>query len=214
MNFDELNNLHDEVRPNTMQATWLISLADLISLVLTFFILMYSTRDLPQDKLNAIQTSFVEYMEKDSPYKFIYKKQEGKTIREAAGVNYVEGVIKNSLLGNQNLNMTTHTEPNQVVIEFFSDQQSIENFSGSFKDQILLLTKTLNSLTNQIEVRVLGEEPSLSMHLAQEISRRIVESGYEYNILQTVNDENTENLEKDKNNLKIQILVKGYEFAF
>ena len=222
MNFEELNNLDlAEEAPQGQSNAWIVSLTDLISLILTFFVMIFATKDLPQEKLDQIQDSFVKYINGEEPEKIDVKiktSDEGiKTIKKSSNVEYIATAIKNSLLGNDYLDIKVTAEENQVTLDFAREFESLPDLADKMNNSLFTISKTLNSISNQVEVVADGNSIKKSLELTEFVADKLEEQGYEYKVLRTIINkdfETEETVEKNKNNTKIQIIVKNYESVF
>jgi flagellar motor protein MotB len=222
MNFEDLNNLElAEEAPQGQSSAWLVSLTDLISLILTFFVMIFATKDLPQEKLDQIQDSFVKYINGEELEKIDIKiktSDEGiKTIKKSSNVEYIATAIKNSLLGNDYLDINVVTQENQVALEFTREFESLPDLADKMNNSLFTISKTLNSISNQVEVVADGNSIKKSLELTEFVADKLEEQGYEYKVLRTIINkdfETEETVEKNKNNTKIQIIVKNYESVF
>ncbi len=222
MNFEDLNNLElAEDAPQGQSSAWLVSLTDLISLILTFFVMIFATKDLPQEKLDQIQDSFVKYINGEELEKIDIKiktSDEGiKTIKKSSNVEYIATAIKNSLLGNDYLDINVVTQENQVALEFTREFESLPDLADKMNNSLFTISKTLNSISNQVEVVADGNSIKKSLELTEFVADKLEEQGYEYKVLRTIINkdfETEETVEKNKNNTKIQIIVKNYESVF
>ena len=222
MNFEELNILDSvEEAPQGQSSAWLVSLTDLISLILTFFVMIFATKDLPQEKLDQIQDSFIKYINGEELEKIDIKiktSDEGiKTIKKSSNVEYIATAIKNSLLGNDYLDINVVTQENQVALEFTREFESLPDLADKMNNSLFTISKTLNSISNQVEVVADGNSIKKSLELTEFVADKLEEQGYEYKVLRTIINkdfETEETVEKNKNNTKIQIIVKNYESVF
>ncbi len=153
MNFEE--NTFPVEEKQKPSRTWLLSFLDLISLILGFFVLLFSMRDMPAERFEEIKDSFVSYINGEKAtkeYKFVNRPGSETVIRSAQSLNYVETLLKNSLYSDVSLNFEIKRERNFISIEFFEEYKSRKRFEESILPRVTALSKTLNSLSNQLEV--------------------------------------------------------------
>ncbi len=212
----------DQIKIEEEQAkatrTWLLSFIDLLSLTLGFFVLMYATRDVSQEQFAEIKSAFIQYTNGEKPakeYKFISKPGSSVIIRSASKLSYLETLFKNSLMYEASLNIRMIRSTNKIILEFDADSKNKAGFQKSLTDKMLALSKTINSLSNQIEVAAYGSDMKENIKVTEAVSKKIEELGYEYKILRTLQKNNSsESLEKNKNKTKIQIIINNYESVF
>jgi flagellar motor protein MotB len=212
-----LDELEDPKKSNGN--AWLISLADLISLILSFFVLMYSTKDIPPQKYKEIKESFSNYLNGEKPennYKFVNKiNQNTKIVKQAGKLTYLEPVLKNSFNENGDTSMNLVATDNSIKIEFELDYKTKKELSAKLTEKVTILSKTLNSLSNQIEVSVSASNLDSSARINEILAKKLEEFGYEYKIFRTLPDKIfTENIENNKNKVNISIIINSYESIF
>lgn len=199
--------------------TWLLSFIDLLSLVLAFFVLMYSTRDLSQQQYFEIKDSFVEYVNGQkggNEYKYVNKQGSTTIIKSAQNLNYLETLFRNSLIDNEAMNIKLIRGQNRIIAETMQDYTSDEDFIIQLTEKLIILSKTINTLSNQLEVVVESSDIEESKKLSEMASAKMEELGFEYRIFRTLPAKNfvSENVEKNKKSAKIQVIINNYESVF
>lgn len=215
MNFNDLNNIEFENVDNKPSTAWLVSLSDLICLVLTFFVMMYSTKDIGEDKISEVRDSFVSYL---GGQEMVYFENtqgqdiQNKIISKAEPLANVENLLISILNEENNLGVFYKIYPHEMII-WLEQEKLPKDLSKSFNDSFFVISKLLNSINNQIEVSSQGLDSKNSDIVANFMIKKFKELGYNNNMLITLPQRKiiTENLEKDKNKTKIQIIIKDYE---
>ena len=217
MNFDELNLGFEEVA-NKPSSAWLLSLIDLLSIILSFFVLMYSTKDLSEKKSDEIRNSFNNYLGGETT---MIKNQSSLKIedisisRKSENLSYVENMLISILKDSKEKNINYSANSNEIIIWTEADELP-KNLSQAFNDRFFTIAKVLNSINNQVEISSQGLDGKNFNAVTDFILKKFKELGYNNNMLITLPQRKiiTENLEKDKNKIKIQVIIKDYESVF
>lgn len=217
MNFDELNLGFEEVNSKPSSA-WLLSLIDLLSIILSFFVLMYSTKDLSKQKSDEIRNSFNNYLGGEETMiknQSSLKIEDINILRKSENLSYVENMLISILRDSNDNNLYYSANSNEIVIWTEVDELP-KNLSQAFNDRFFTIAKILNSINNQVEISSQGLNNKDADFIADFAIRKFKELGYINNMLITLPQRKiiTENLEKDKNKIKIQIIIKDYESVF
>lgn len=217
MNFDELNKISEE-KPARSSIIWIISLTDLISLILSFFVLLYATKSISEEKLYEIKQSFQGYLRSDQVKKLNLKyKSElpSKSLKIASNPDYIDSLLKSTLKKKIYENFDIKKDSGQIVINIESDLDEKLDITDDTVEELFLLSKALNSLSNQIIITAEADSVENEYNIAKQVSDKILELGFEKKILVAFPEKNyTENLEKNKNSTRIQIIIKNYESVF
>jgi hypothetical protein len=214
MNFDKLNAL-EENNASTTSNKWLLSLADLISLILTFFVMIYSTKEMPQEQYDKITSSFKNYIQGEKnteKYKFQKKLDDNNaSSKQPSGLTYVENIINRTFEEDTSLRLSVKKETNQLTIAF-----EPENLVSAPSKELIAVAKIINTLNNQIEISTISDSKKSSLEITNKTSDQLKELGYDLSIIRSLPKENfyTDSLEKNKNKLKILISIKAYETIF
>jgi flagellar motor protein MotB len=217
INFDEEDEILTKERTSSI---WLVSLTDLISLILAFFIMLYSAKDISADKLKMINSSFSNYlggMEYASNYQFKPLAKLQKKVNPTADLGYIETVIKNSLTDTEN-NTNIVSTPSSLIIEFNETYKNTDDLKDKITEKLLIFSRFLNRINNQIEIYNDIPNSKKNKIITGFISDKIEELGYEYKIVRILPKKSKkiiiENLDKTENKVRIIITIKSYETIF
>ncbi len=219
MNFDDLNNLHEEKPVRDTGSAWLISLTDLVSLILAFFVMMYASRDISQEKYNEIKDSFTKYMSAEVPEK-IYKlieKPENKVIstKKSADISYLENIMVSNLSSYKDISIRSNESKNKLWITIEKDFSTTNDLEGKINDEITAISQSINPVSNQIQVITEARSIDESFAISELVGRKLEEFGYERNLQITLPDKIiTENIENTENKVRIILLINSYENIF
>jgi flagellar motor protein MotB len=218
VNFEEINNLEFEDVGNRPSASWLVSLSDLICLVLTFFVMMYSTKDIGEDKISEIRDSFVSYLG-GQEMNYIENGSdeiEGrKIIKRSEEIANIENLLITILKDYKDIGIYYAIKPNELII-WVEEDKLPKNLSKTFNERLFVVAQLINSANNQVEISAQGLDGKSFDTIMDFVLKKFKELGYNNNMLITLPQKKiiTENLEKDKNKIKIQVIIKDYESVF
>lgn len=197
---------------------WLTSLADLMSLILTFFVLVYSMSEVPKKKWIDVSSSLSDFFKGDRS-EFIpeFDLDNVKSVKnekkKAFDITYLKTIIKNLKIRAEKSPVKYDIQQDYFSIIIPLDYlifTAIDNPLLTKNGEVLLfnLSKVYSVLSNQMEVKVIGESREKSMLINDFISGKIEELGYEYNVYRVIVD----NLDIQNNEEKIvEIIFRPYE---
>ncbi len=162
---------------------WLISFTDVIALMLTFFVLLYSmTQPDPQkwDKKVGITT---QAQAQYSGARNQAGSSEGINMSrldyaQGENLDYIEAVLQEVMTDRDTIFVSIDKNATNVLL-FFNGVTPTDDI---FQDFIKRLTPTLNAMDNQMAIIVDGKKAS-NFVLAQDVARAIRDIGYRRNFV-------------------------------
>lgn len=215
-----------ESSDNDASTAWLVSLADLLSLILTFFVLVYSMSEIPHKKWTEYSSSIVEYLTGNKLN--IFKKEmivtestKSKKIarKKAIQPTYIVTLLKDMKINNKPIDRFIDYQQidNNLLIGLDKDMISIEGTNMELTEEgtkiFLTLSKIFPTLSNQILVNYSSEDYFKSVQISDFIARKIEEFGYEYKVLRGIYFYNPDLGESEIND-NFQIVIKVNETIF
>lgn len=205
---------------------WLISFADLLSLILSFFIMSYATNSLSDKEWSKYSNEITNYVNgKGDRVLFssegFDKKMPSKKKGENSASNnlsYTYSVLSNTLntLINERNRYIVKEKKSGVWLEMDRSlllkrnkkNESTLEFSKNGQEIIFAMSKIINSIQNQVQISYISGDEIYSLEVSDFITGMFNKSGYEYNIIKLlpenfILDEIPENT--------IVLLVKPYE---
>jgi chemotaxis protein MotB len=168
---------------------WMLTFADLMSLLLTFFVMLYAMHEMPNGNFDKLRASFASrwYSTLDES-SFKIKKKKGVnavTRTEALSTNYLYFVmdkkfapyVKNNQIG-------IHKYEDRLVLTLKRDDMFEPGTAKITPEVSILLSSigaTISTLENQIEVYGYASSSNnwtLAMHRALAASRQLSDAGY------------------------------------
>ncbi len=204
-------------------SSWLVSFADLLSLILAFFVLVYSMSDIPQNKWNQYTESIMEYMVGNKINIFkqdieITEAKKAKKINKPAGTDlgYIRTILDSVILDNKELaDLFKYTQiENKIILDIRKDLISTPVIEPELTDRgitlFLNLSKIFQKIDNQILIKYPLKNNLLSAKVSDFIARKVKEFGYEYKVLRGLSF-NSQDFQTDDINENFQIVIKGSE---
>ena len=217
----------DDNNSSYSQTNWLTSFADLISIIITFFVLVYSMSEIPSKKWQEISSSIVEFirgdkinikLEKNLKKKSFEKKE---VLRIVYDKDYINNVINEVILDDGDFSNSVKDKVIEIKtsakkISFFISKEAIlddtdlNNLKLKSLGQNIIydLSKILKILGNQVEVAAFDDEENRALKISDFIAGKIEELGYEYKALRIYNNES------NSSENKIGIIIKSYETVY
>ncbi len=198
--------------------TWLLSFIDLLSLLIAFFVLIYSTKDVSGEKIREIKDSFSKYVSEDGTKRFRYIEILNRTekIKKADNLNYVEQVINGAIheTGTSGVEVTRSSDRVTVTIE--ENDIDRTNLQEALMERLAVIARGTLHLSNQIEIRTEGVTAEQALQVNTLLVNTLAELGYERKILSVLPQENTltESVEKNKNPVKMFFIIRTHESLF
>lgn len=197
MNEHDWEILKQDIQPRKRQSTWLITFTDIITLVLAFFVLLYSMKETKQDNASQVPAALVG--EVGSGYggkglsgpddKTGIERIQIQQVQKTFALNYLEALFKMILEKDPFLSKTTyHREGSQLVLSFnFEDMMNQQNKEGEVS--LGMLVNALGRMENKIEILTFIQNQDdwrKSMDLSQSVAKILENSGYNRDILISV----------------------------
>jgi len=145
-------------RPNTM---WVTSLADLLALLLAFFVLLFSMNEVKDDSWREIlDTLGYELNDQLKPVEedghTADKNTELFTEQKAFDLDYLENILGEKIRGSQELkDVTVFKADDRLIISFIGEtyfNPGAEQVSDALQDGVRILGESLRYVKNRIEV--------------------------------------------------------------
>ncbi len=162
----EINSIYEELEEDT-GSLWLISFTDLISLILSFFILYYSITSIKEenflvlksknqfkgDALVSVADKTVEDKKEDIEDIKISQDETG----EAHSLNYLAAILQGRFAKEipAKYSLVVKKEPERIIISILSDElfaKNTANLNEEAKQVIYKISENLKNLDNQISV--------------------------------------------------------------
>lgn len=183
-------------------AQWMISFADLLSLILTFFVLLYSISALDKAKWEKIAESISKEMTTqpkvsttNNPTTLSIRKIK---VPEAVNLDYLSSILKDKLRDAKKLKgkFRTTLEPDRLVISLPQNAFSSANakLDESLKEQLDIISNVLYAVGNHVDVyayasaeeikekTIFPSQWELALARAESISQALRNMGYPYKI--------------------------------
>ncbi len=210
-------------RPRTpVNNNWMLSFADLLSLILTFFVLIFATSSIPKKNWDKYKNEFMvlsrsshigflTYISKSSEVDSVNIK---KVIKPNFDVDYIKKLIIKSL--DEDLlfsgDVIIEANPNNVLI-VFRRKNLISEENGEFeltekgKRALYQLSPALSSLNNQINLAYRGSDQKYNMKILNFFGDKILDVGYKKNIRKIFSAINYNFSYRDR----LVLIIKNYE---
>lgn len=151
------NSFQNEQQSNS--AVWLITLADLLSLMLTFFIMSFAMTALQQSQWDEVSKSFSMTFNSDRIVKTTAKPTKlGITsinVEQGLDLKYLKAIFENKFKPNQELlNKLTFIESPDKLTILINDKDLFENGIADLSDNSAVITKNIGELLSQINNRI------------------------------------------------------------
>jgi hypothetical protein len=141
------------------------------------------------------------------------KNSSGTVIKKAIDMNYLENVFKNTLQDNPEISISS--EDAKINLEFDLSYANTRELNNKIIKELLVISKGLSPITNQVQVIAYAPDAGTALDISDMVSRKLEEFGYEEKIMRTIPEGFfTENIEKNKNTVKIKIIINSYEAIF
>ncbi len=181
------------------KSAWLLTFADLLSLILTFFVLLYSMSSLKEEAWREVSQSLSQRLNPDF---IIVKEPSTRTAekgverieeQQAINLDYLEAVLKDKMKNKEELKGVTLLRNDDRIILSLASDLFFESGSAVLQPQVMpaisALINMLSSVTNRIETightdptPVSGEQyPSnweLSLYRSVVIAQALQNGGY------------------------------------
>lgn len=176
---------------NTSSA-WMVSFADLLSLILTFFVLMYSMSAIVEPKWHKVKESLTERLNPDheSPEILFTAKKSISTVyvKNATELSYLYSLIQEKMkAASLDKMLKLERRDNSLAIILpgniaFVDGESI--LSPKAKEALHLLEDILHQINNQVDIYGYASpsERGLSISRAIAVAKGLLEFGYDYQV--------------------------------
>lgn len=164
--------------------SWVIIFADLMALLLTFFVLVYSMNAVNQDRWAAITVSFADQLNPSRPQIELRPAPESKSIQryepQAIGLDYLRTVLEQGLRGKGlGSAVTVNRLDDSLVLSFFADKFFLadgDEFNPRGRQVVFEVASLLAQLDNNIVVTghvnpAYSEQVSGLGHIAFSLSR-------------------------------------------
>lgn len=186
----------------TQTPAWMLTFADLLSLVLTFFVLVYSMTSLQAPQWKAVQSSLSQTLNPDRYWSGIKLKAD-KTIQKvtapkALDLDYLSSILTEKFANEPTLRgVKLQRQDDRIVISLSQDvlfPQSGAVLSENALRTITFLSDILSTISNRIEIQgntdptpvLSGDYPSnweLSLARAEAVAEELKKAGYRYKIM-------------------------------
>jgi len=226
-NITENNNITEKpqrrvrAEKKPISNAWLTSLADLMSLILTFFVLVYSMSEVPNKEWNIISTALIDFFKGGSiQIKQDYDLSSIKQVlkhgsKKPFDVTYLETLFESLVLEKNAKTVSLEILDNSFIIKFdfnevakISEKTQEIELDTNGENLLFNLSKIFSILPNQIEVSTLGDSTEKTILLTDFIAGKVEEFGYEYTVLRIVSDD-IKFIEDSGE--KIEIIIRPYE---
>lgn len=204
-------------------SAWLVSFADLLSLILAFFVLVYSMSDIPHKKWTQYSSSIVEYITGNKLNIFkqeikVTEKDKSKKLssQHVSSSSYIKTLLDGMEIEGKPLNQFVNYSilGRDLVISFNKDliyqKSGIIKLSEEGISIFLSLSKIFQILENQIIVDYPLEDYNKSVNFSNFIARKIEEFGYEYKVLRGIYFYNIDLSKKEISN-DFQVIISDSE---
>lgn len=179
---------------------WLVTFADLLSLVLTFFVLLYSMSSLDDSEWRSVSSSIRQYLNPADEENVVGPSAELTVsrvfVKKASNIDYLWSVFQEQILSIDILAKALAVQklPNRVVISTTIDifDEDTVTLSPQGEEIMEELTNLLVTIGNDIDIySSAAREPSdksessewtLSVLRAMRVSEALRKYGYSYNM--------------------------------
>ena len=188
-------------KPEKPSTSWMLTFADLLSLILTFFVMLYAMSNAETQRYQSMAESLAQRLNptrQETTFELSAEKSITKVDRRVAkDLSYLHGIIKDKLKSQPELTgIVVKRLDDRVAISLASDTMfnaGEAKLSSRSAETLALLSEVLGSINNKIEVTGHTDpEPSgndaypsnweLSLSRAVTIANALKRSGYQYNI--------------------------------
>jgi chemotaxis protein MotB len=174
------------------KAAWMLTFGDLICLMLTFFVMLYSMQVVETNKWQSILSSLTLRLNPNAiqaPITTVPNKTEPIVIEQpASNIDYMKSVLLDKLSEYPEFKDSNIKRlEDRLIITFPPDSVGINRFiSGESMQQIEALANILNSITNRIEVNGFAGDAAIqsgkewydAIQIADSITRELHRYGY------------------------------------
>lgn len=191
--------LEDIKQTNTGVKTWIVSFTDVMALMLTFFVLLFSMAEPVKHDWSNVSSALKQEFNKYYGAEMNRGSQDADPInqvayRDALNLTYLAGVIRQAKTENELLSDVTVELKNGVIIlgisglSVFDEGQPV--FSENGKEKVSALGRILSRVSNEIEIvghvaqKTSSQDEalspaSLSIIRAATLAAALKESGYQ-----------------------------------
>jgi chemotaxis protein MotB len=153
----------DEVaKPEAPSMDWLLTFADLVSLLITFFVLLYSMKVVDVQKWDELKGSFSGVFSIREPIHQVSPDKDTAVEKidplKSDNLEYVEGLLKRVFSANtelKNIEFKRNVEADTLTFELSSDklfEDGTAALSGNGQEKIMAIGDVLRHLDNRIVV--------------------------------------------------------------
>ncbi len=166
------------------QATWLISFTDVISLMLAFFVLLFSMKQPDQDNWTKVLSTLDGEAKQFYGMPFVAGNADQNNIssikkNKEFALNYIEALIKHYIESAGTLSTVDMVRYEDFII------MSVPLFDASYKQEAQSLARALGRIDNKIDMVVYAQKPSeltQALAKAQGFGKILTEAGYNKDI--------------------------------
>jgi flagellar motor protein MotB len=201
-----LNYKDFEIEPKPETNAWLLSFADLIALLLCFFILIYTFSDPQQNKYSEIKNALSTKKETLPDYMPTTPEPE-----------YLEGLLNNIIRTNNlsdEIKIITKNKTLYISIEYTNNVAS--NMPKKYNVFFDSFFQLINAINNQIEIAYINDNAQQKENVTKNVSKILREKGYSKQILEFygsafININNSIDSENSFEQNRLLILIHPYE---
>lgn len=191
---DDLILISQEEKTRVKKSVWLISFTDVISLMLAFFVLLFSMKETKEEYWSKVYSSLpgeISTFYNNSRFSGpdmqtgIERVEENK----AFSLNYLEALFKQLLEKDPLLSKTEYKRLNKFLILSIDLESLVQQKSETGDISLGMLVNTLGRVDNNIEMLTYIQEKDGwrdAMDLSQSVARILENSGYNRDILISV----------------------------
>ncbi len=187
---DDNNGIIPEEAP--AKQAWLLTFGDLICLMLTFFVMLYSMQVVENNKWRSVLSSFTLRLNPNavqSPIVSIPNKTEPIVVEQpASNLDYMKSVLLDKLSEYEQFDASQIRRLEDRLVMTFPEDALLQNltFSEQSIAQIEALANVLNTITNRVEINgVAAKTPAAgtpewheSLRIADAVIRELHRYGY------------------------------------
>lgn len=169
-------NIKKAERPTT----WLISFTDVISLMLAFFVLLFSMKEPDQENWTKVQSMLDGEAKQFYGMPFVAGNADQNNISSITktkefALNYIEALIKHYIESTGSVSTIDMVRYEDYII------MSVPLFDNSYKQEAQNFARALGRIDNKIEMVVYAQKPSeltQALAKAQSFGKILKEAGY------------------------------------
>jgi flagellar motor protein MotB len=200
---DYYNSPEDEKR-----GRWLVSFSDLLSLILAFFVLLYSMSAVKKEEWEKISNSVSKNLAYNNRTTQTSNEVEKLEKKQIYNMPYLKKIIDNKI--QQSENFTASYEGKNIAIALNNSIcQNIENIDETCKATLSLVVDIINDLGNEVEIITNSADFEYGINASQLLLGALKSLGFSQNIF-TSSIVSKSDL-KNNSELGIKILVMPYE---